>query len=49
MIEAIIWMAVGGLAVIVGLVCYAAYVGLMTSDEQYRRDIKHRNHHKWQG
>jgi hypothetical protein len=49
MIEAVLWMAGGSLLTIVALVCYAAYVGLMTSDEQYRRDVKHRNHHRWQG
>lgn len=42
MIETVLWMAGGALLTVGVLVFYAAYVGLMTSDEQYRRDFKHR-------
>ena len=47
MIEAVMWMAIGALIVIIWLVGYAAYVGLMDEDNKVRRDEKHRNHHKW--
>jgi hypothetical protein len=44
MIEAVLWMAGGALAVFVGLVFYAAWVDVM--DEAERHDFKHRHHHK---
>lgn len=49
MIETIVCVAVGVLAVLVALICYAACIGLLDEDSKLRRDEKHRNHHRWQG
>jgi hypothetical protein len=49
MIEAILWMAAGALFVVVLLVGYVSWSGLIDDEHKVRRDDKHRRHHKWQG
>jgi uncharacterized membrane protein YozB (DUF420 family) len=49
MIDAVLWMAVGALAVGVLLVVYAIWAGLIDDEDKHRRDAKHRRHHRWQG
>jgi hypothetical protein len=49
MIDAVMWMVVGGALVIAALVAYAAWDDVMYEDERRRRDAKHRCHHKWTG